>query len=281
MSGWALLLAAALFGAEAVRAQRLEPRPERRPSRRPTLATMAAIGRRPASRLPERLARPTDPTLLRRAGLQIDAGDVVAARLASAIAFGGLGLVGAVAIGGALGIAVGALLLVFGCVYPDLWLRSAAARRAARIECAAPALLELVAAAVQAGVPLDVAIDGAARASGGELAEELERSRVSMALGRPRGEEYRDLSERTGAPTLAALGLALRLSDRLGVPLAESLRDQAGRSRAAAARAVQERAARAGPRVLAVVVFVLVPAALLPIAAAVALTVAGALGSQP
>ena len=141
-------------------------------------------------------------------------------------------------------------------------------------------MLELVAAAVQAGVPLDIAIDGAARASGGELAEELERSRVSMALGRPRGEEYRDLSERTGAPTLAALGLALRLSDRLGVPLAESLRDQAGRSRAEAARVVQERAARAGPRVLAVVVFVLVPAALLPIAAAVALTVAGALGAH-
>ena len=104
---------------------------------------------------------------------------------------------------------------------------------------------------------------------------------VSMTLGRPRGEEFRDLSERTGAPTLAALGLALRLSDRLGVPLADSLRDQARRSRAEAARTVQERAARAGPRVLAVVVFVLVPAALLPIATAVALTVAGALGGQP
>jgi tight adherence protein C len=130
-------------------------------------------------------------------------------------------------------------------------------------------------------MPLDAAIDGAARATGGELAEELERSRVSMTLGRPRGEEFRDLSERTGAPTLAALGLALRLSDRLGVPLADSLRDQARRSRAEAARTVQERAARAGPRVLAVVVFVLVPAALLPIATAVALTVAGALGGQP
>jgi Flp pilus assembly protein TadB len=275
-----LLLAGALFGAEAVRAHRREPRVGRRSGRRPVLATMAQLGRRPASRLPAALARRPDRTLLRRAGVQIDADDVVAARLASATAFGGLGVVGATVVGGALGIAVGALLLAFGCVYPDLWLRSAAARRAARIERAAPAMLELVAAAVQAGVPLDVAIDGAARASGGELAEELERSRVSMALGRPRGEEYRDLSERTGAPTLAALGLALRLSDRLGVPLAESLRDQAGRSRAEAARVVQERAARAGPRVLAVVVFVLVPAALLPIAAAVALTVAGALGAH-
>jgi Flp pilus assembly protein TadB len=281
VSGWALLLAAALFGAEAVRAHRREPRAARRSGHRSTLATMAEIGRRPASRLPARLVRPPDRDLLRRAGVQIAAGDVVAARVASVFCFGGLGLAGAVVVGGAIGIVVGTLLLAFGCVYPDLWLRSAAARRVARIERAAPALLELAAAAVQAGVPLDVAIDGAGRAAGGELAEELERSRVSIALGRPRGEELRDLSERTGAPTLAALGLAVRLSDRLGVPLAETLRDQAGRSRAEAARVVQERAARAGPRVLAVVVFVLVPAALMPIAAAVALTVAGALGGGP
>ena len=52
-------------------------------------------------------------------------------------------------------------------------------------------------------------------------------------------------------------------------------------SRAEAARAVQERAARAGPRVLVVVVFVLVPAALLPIAAAVGLTIAGSLATHP
>ena len=280
MNGWVLVLAAALVAAEAVRAYRREPRAARLSGRRSALATMAEIGRRPVSRLPSRLARPPDRSLLRRAGVKMAVGDVVAARLGSAACFGGLGLVGAVLVGGALGIVVGGVLIAFGCVYPDLWLRSAADRRAARIERAAPALLELVAAAVHAGVPLDAAIDGAGRAAGGELAEELERSRVSMALGRPRGEEFRDLSERTGAPTLAALGLALRLSDRLGVPLAESLRDQAGRSRAEAARVVQERAARAGPRVLAVVVFVLVPAALLPIAAAVALTVAGALGGQ-
>jgi tight adherence protein C len=280
VSGWGLLLAGALFGAEAVRAHRQDPRPGRRAGRRSTLKTMAALGRRPASRLPARLARPPDPNLLCRAGVEIAPADVVAARVTSAAGFAGLGLVCVLAVGGAIGPVAGALLVAFGCVYPDLWLRSAATRRAARIERASPALLELLAAAVQAGMPLDAAIDGAARAVGGELAEELERSRVSMTLGRPRGEEFRDLSGRTGAPTLAALGLALRLSDRLGVPLAESLRDQARRSRAEAARSVQERSARAGPRVLAVVVFVLVPAALLPIAAAVALTVAGALGAQ-
>jgi Flp pilus assembly protein TadB len=280
VSGPALLVAAALFAAEAVRAHRRDPRARSGSGDRSVIAAMARIGRGGARRLPARLAPQPNPELVRRAGVGITAADVVAARLTGAVVFGGLGVLGAFTLGVLSGTVVGLALLAFGCAFPDLWLRSAATRRVIRIERAAPALLELVAVGVEAGAPLDAAVAAAARAVGGELAGELERSRLAIALGRPRGEEFRDLSERTGAPTLAALGLALRLSDRLGVPLAESLRDQAERSRAEAARAVQERAARAGPRVLAVVVFVLVPAALLPIAAAVALTLAGALATN-
>ena len=64
----------------------------------------------------------------------------------------------------------------------------------------------------------------------------------------------------------------LRISDRLGVPLAASLRRQAERARAEQARRIQERAAVAAPKILLVVVFVLVPAALLPVMTALALT---------
>jgi tight adherence protein C len=78
---------------------------------------------------------------------------------------------------------------------------------------------------------------------------------------------------------LSGLASALRISDRLGVPLAAGLRRQSARSRAAQAREVQERAAKAAPRVLLVVVFVLVPAAMLPVMTALALTAAGSVGS--
>lgn len=277
MTGWALLVAAALAGAEAVRVSRREPRVVSEKRRRSSIAVLATVGARFAGALPARLARPPDPVLVRRAGATLGPQDVVAARVGGAVVFGTLGAIGGMAAGGIPGVIVAAGLVGFGWAYPMLWMRSAASMRATRIERAAPALLELVAAGVEAGIPLDAALAGAARAAGDELVHELERSRGSIALGRPRGEEFRDLGERTGAPTLAALGLALRLSDRLGVPLARALRDQAERSRAEAARAVQERAARAGPRVLVVVVFVLVPAALLPIGAAVALTIAGSL----
>ena len=138
-----------------------------------------------------------------------------------------------------------------------------------------PELVELVASLVSAGVGVDASLRGAGEAVGGELGGELERMHANLALGRPRADELRELAARTGSPSLAQLALALRLSDRLGVPLAEALRRQADRARVQRARAVQERAAKAGPRVLVVVVFVLVPAALLPLAAAVVLTVAG------
>lgn len=279
MTGVELLVVAALVGVAAVRSYRRDPGVRGSTRRRTPIQLMAAAGRRLGEGLPRRLAVLPDPGLVRRAGSPVAVADVPAARGGAAIAFGALGLVGGTAVGGVAGPVIACILCGFGCVYPDLWLRSLAKQRTARIERAAPALLELVAAGVEAGIPLDAALLGATRAADGDLAEELERSRVAIALGRPRSEEFRDLGERTGAPTLAALGLALRLSDRLGVPLAASLRDQADRSRAEAARAAQERAARAGPRVLVVVVFVLVPAALLPIGAAVALTLAGALAA--
>jgi Flp pilus assembly protein TadB len=278
VTGWALLAAAALIGGEAVRVAGREPRAMAARPRRSSIGVLARIGGRFADALPARFVRPPDPALIRRSGVPFAPEDVVAARVGGAAAFGVLAAVGGIAVGGTLGLIVATALLGFGWAYPVLWLRSAATVRAARIERAAPGLLELVAAGVEAGVPLEAALAGAAQATRDELAQELDRSRASIALGRPRGEEFRDLGDRTGAPTLAALGLAFRLSDRLGVPLAEALRDQAQRSRAEASRAVQERAARAGPRVLLVVVFVLVPAALLPIGAAVALTLAGALG---
>ena len=204
-------------------------RPVRRRTPRQTLAAMAEIGRRPASHLPASIARPPDRDLLRRAGVDSNPADVVAARADIGRVLRRTRPRGrarhrryrAASSREACFSRSAASIPTSGCARRPLGGQ-------ARIERAAPELLELVAVAVRAGMPLDAAIDGAARAAGGELAEELERSRVSMTLGRPRGEEFRDLSERTGAPTLAALGLALRLSDRLGVPLADSLRDRLG-----------------------------------------------------
>ena len=262
MNGWLLLVLAAAALAEAGRSaarDRVLNPPDRTRRGSPSVRLLTALGRGPAA-------------LLARGGI-----DVPAFRAGAAGAGVGLGLLALTVIGGFVGLVAAAGLAGFGVAYPGLWERAAAARRAERIERRMPELVELVASTVAAGVGLDAALQGAAEAVGGELRAELELAYANIALGRPRAEELRDLAARTGSPSLAQLALTLRLSDRLGVPLAESLRRQADRARTQWARAVQERAAKAGPRVLVVVVFVLVPAALLPLAAAVLLTVAGSL----
>ena len=276
-----LLLSAAVLTLAAARRAAVQDRalnpPEQTSSPSPSVRLFEALGRRPAAVLEGRTrwpARGWRPTPAGAAMVLADA-DVASLRAGAAIGFGCVGLAVAVLLGGATGVVMAAVLAGFGCAYPDLWLRAAAARRAERIERRVPELVELVASLVAAGVGVDASLRGAGEAIGEELGGELERMHANLALGRPRADELRELAARTGSPSLAQLALALRLSDRLGVPLAEALRRQADRARVQRARAVQERAARAGPRVLVVVVFVLVPAALLPLAAAVVLTVAG------
>lgn len=270
------LLAFAGARRSAVRDRILNP-PERAPAPSPSVRLLAGLGRRPAGMLAGRAGWPERGFWPAPAGAAtvLAGADAAALRAGAAIAFAALAVAVAVLLGGATGVVVAVVLAAFGCAYPDLWLRAAAKRRAERIERRVPELVELVASMVVAGVGVDASLRGAGEAVGGELGAELERMHANLALGRPRVDELRDLADRTGAPSLGQLALSLRLSDRLGVPLAEALRRQADRARVRRARDVQERAAKAGPRVLVVVVFVLVPAALLPLAAAVVLTVSG------
>ncbi|HEY2788719.1 MAG TPA: type II secretion system F family protein [Gaiellales bacterium] len=241
----------------------------------PSVRLLCAVGRRPAALLEGRIAWLAEGWPPAAPGAVPAGVDPAALRAGGVIAFAGLAAAVPMLLGGGTGAVAALVVVAFGCAAPDLWLRATAARRAELIERRVPELVELVASMVAAGVGIDQSLRGAGEAVGGALGAEVEHVHANLALGRPRADELRDLALRTGSPSLAQLALTLRLSDRLGVPLAEALRRQADRARVQRARLVQERAAKAGPRVLVVVVFVLVPAALLPLAAAVTLTVSG------
>jgi Flp pilus assembly protein TadB len=255
------LAAAAAFRA-AVADHRLNGRPSAR--RGPLLA---CVGRPLAGVWPRLFASPPWP---------YGGGEDLPPLRAGAIAvFGTTGCAVVLLIGGALGWLSGLTLAGFGVAYADLAARGERRRFRDAVERDAPALLDLLAAAVACGVPIDAALRGCRSAAEGALAGELDIAFANLDLGSRRRDELQALAERTGSPTLAGLALAVSLADRLGAPLADQLRAQARRARADRARVVQERAAAAGPRLLLVVVFVLVPAALLPLGAAVALSVAG------
>ena len=283
MIALALLACAAAVAEEARRAWRRDRAINGRARRGgiDRLRSLAALGRM-TGRLVDRLPEPPlqRDRLCERAGSPPDVGDrsVREARVGSTLVMGLLGAFAMLLLAAPGGLAAFAVCTGFGWLYPDLWLRTAAGRRSEQIESQAPLALDLIAATVSAGVGLDHALAAAAEASTGPLRAELERVGSNLALGRRRSHELRDLAERTGSPSLTRLAAALRVSDRLGVPLAEGLRRQARRPRAERALRVQERAATAAPRMLLVVVLMLVPAALLPVVAALALTALGSTG---
>jgi tight adherence protein C len=84
----------------------------------------------------------------------------------------------------------------------------------------------------------------------------------------PLAEALRSLHDRVPGGEVATLCAAIERSRRYGSPLADQLRRQASALRRDQRRLVEERAARAAPKIQLVVALVLVPSVLLMIAAA-------------
>jgi tight adherence protein C len=281
---WLLLAACLVAATEARAAWRRDRQLNGRDLRRVThrLDALVAAGhacRRLGLRCPAPPIR--RDRLIERSGLgaRLSAQDVDDARLGSTVTFASVGAAALLLLQSPPGLVVATCCVGFGWLFPDLWLRSAATRRANEIERQAPLAIDLIASAVAAGISIDEAIRGAAASASGPLRAELEAVSANLLLGHRRAAELRDLGERTASPSLMRLATALRISDRLGVPLAAGLRRQAARTRTDQARAVQERAAKAAPRILLVVVFLLVPAAMLPVMTALALAASRSVGS--
>jgi tight adherence protein C len=107
-----------------------------------------------------------------------------------------------------------------------------------------------------------------ARHHPGLLARELGRAAAEHALGVPREASLDALARRAPLPGVRALVAAVRRADRHGSPLAPALAALASQARADRARAAKEAAARAAPKVQLAVAALLVPGAMLLVAAA-------------
>jgi len=102
----------------------------------------------------------------------------------------------------------------------------------------------------------------------GPLASELALAAAEIEAGARQSDALASLRERTGTPELGALSAAIERSRRYGAPLAEQLHAQAATMRSEEQRRISECAARAAPKIQLVIAMVLVPSALLAIAAA-------------
>jgi tight adherence protein C len=193
---------------------------------------------------------------------------VLLAKCAGA-AVGGLVAMGAApAAPGHLSLLVAGGLPAAGFFLPDALLERRARLRKRRLVGALPDACDLLAVAAAAGRGPASGFAELARNSDGPLAEELRMTVAELSCGRPLPAALRSLRGRVPGGEIAALCAAIERSRRYGSPLAEQLRRQSSALRSGQRRAVEERAARAAPKIQLVVALILVPSVLLMITAA-------------
>jgi tight adherence protein C len=209
------------------------------------------------------------PGRIARAGLdaRLSLGAVLAAKLAAAVAGGIAALLAAPAAPGRIAVLVAAGMPAAGFVLPDALLEREARRRRRRLLAALPDALDLLAVGSASGRSPAAGFAQIARAGQGPLAEELRMTVAEVECGRPLSEALHSLRERVPGSEVATLCASIERSRRLGSPLAEQLRRQSAALRRDQRRAIEERAARAAPKIQLVVALVLVPSVLLLIAA--------------
>jgi tight adherence protein C len=209
------------------------------------------------------------PERLRRSGLEarLPLSAILLGKVGGAVVGALTALGAAPAAPGRLAIAVAIGLPVAGFFAPDALLEREARRRRRRLVAALPDGLDLLAVSVASGRGPGAGLEQLARAGEGPLAEEMRIAAAELSLGSPLSEALAALRARVPGSELATLVASIERSRRFGSPLADQLRRQASALRRDSRRAVEERAARAAPKIQLVVALVLVPSVLLMIAA--------------
>lgn len=190
------------------------------------------------------------------------------ARIACAVAGGLLALPAAPMAPGHLSLIVALSLPAAGFFVPDALRQRRARLRRHRLVAALPDALDLLAVAVEAGRGPAAGFEELAGTGDGPLAEEMRVAVAELSCGRPLVGVLGSLRERVPGSEVATLCAAIERSRRHGSPLAEQLRRHSSALRRDQRRAVEERAARAAPKIQLVVALLLVPAVLLLVAAA-------------
>ncbi|MGE5407832.1 MAG: type II secretion system F family protein [Syntrophothermus sp.] len=210
------------------------------------------------------------PERLRRAGLEhrLPLGAVLVGKLAGAAGGALAGAAAAPAAPGRSAVLVAVALPAAGFFVPDALLERAARMRRRRLLADLPDALDLMAVSAGSGHGPAAGIEQVARAGQGPLAEELRMTAAELSCGAPPSAALAALRSRVEGGEMATLVASIERSRRFGSPLADQLRRQASALRRGHRRAIEERAARAAPKIQLVVALVLVPSVLLMIAAA-------------
>lgn len=188
-----------------------------------------------------------------------------ARKAATALLYGALGVVLTLLTGQVLLIPA---LLVLGWVQVDFALGAQARRRQSQIERDLPDFLDVLVVTVQAGLGFRDALGRVADALGGPMGQECRIALQQMGYGAARRTAFEGIRERSDSESLSQFMTALLQAEELGAPLGDALSAIADDMRKAFGQRARREAAKAVPRISAIVVVIIMPAVLILLLAA-------------
>jgi tight adherence protein C len=158
---------------------------------------------------------------------------------------------------------VGVLLALgigaFGFFAPDILLRIKTDNRQQVIRRELADTVDQLTIAVQAGLGLDAAIARVAVTGDGPLAAEFARVSQDVRAGMRRGNALLAMSDRVQLPELRQLVVALAQAEKLGVPVAQTMKVQAAELRLKRRQHAEEQAMKLPVKMLFPMMFCILP----------------------
>ncbi|HHH82163.1 MAG TPA: type II secretion system F family protein [Chloroflexi bacterium] len=161
------------------------------------------------------------------------------------------------------GLALSALFLGIGFMFPDLWLTSKIRGRQKAVFRALPDALDLLTICVEAGLGFDAAMGKVHEKWEDDLALEFGRVLQEIRLGKLRREALRDMAERLGVAELTSFVAAVIQSEQLGVSMAKVLRIQSDQMRVRRRQIAEEEAHRAPIKMIFPIALLIFPSILM------------------
>jgi tight adherence protein C len=154
------------------------------------------------------------------------------------------------------------LALILGFVAPDFWLKRQISSRQGKIRRGLPDVLDLLIICIEAGLSLDqatlrtsVELKGAQP----ELCDELSLVVLEQRAGRPRGEAWKHMAERTDVDCVRNLVSMLVQAEHFGTSIAKILRVHSDTLRTQRVQAVEEAAAKTSVKLVFPLVLFIFP----------------------
>lgn len=167
-----------------------------------------------------------------------------------------------------------ALLAYAGYRLPDWWLNGRINQRRTAIARVLPDALDLLVVCVEAGLSFEASLSRVVERNRGPLADEFRRTLAEMSLGKRRRDALRDMAERCRVPEMSSFVAMVVQADQTGVSTGDVLRVQADVLRVRRQQRAQEEGHRAPLKMLAPLIFFILPATFVVILGPAALNVA-------